>query len=119
MFSQANGGNDDRGELNLADLVRLAHRHQCAAEELLARMEKDDKFACEVESDADGRLVGWNLTDRETDVAASLIEGLSNRHIARKLQISERTVKNHLHSIFGKLDVGDRTQAVIKMMRGA
>lgn len=112
-------GGDDR-ESTLADLVRLAHQHQCIAEQLLARVEKDDKFTSFMDAvDVSGRIVGWNLTDRERDVAELLIEGLSNRRIARQLQISERTVKNHLHSIFGKLDVSDRTQAVIKLMRGA
>jgi len=57
------------------------------------------------------------LTEREKDVADLLVTGLSNRRIGRALGISERTVKNHLHSIYHKLDVGDRTQAVIALMR--
>ncbi len=58
------------------------------------------------------------LTERERDVLGLLVEGLSNRRIARALHISEPTVKNHLHSVFLKLGVTDRTQAIAKILRG-
>jgi len=58
------------------------------------------------------------LTRRETRVMELLLLGLSNRQIARRMVIAEPTVKNHLHSIFGKLGVADRTQAVAKVLRG-
>ncbi|RKT89143.1 regulatory protein, luxR family [Saccharopolyspora antimicrobica] len=56
------------------------------------------------------------LTKREEEVLGQLMRGLSNREIARTLGISERTVKNHLRNLFTKLDVGDRTSAVVKAL---
>lgn len=53
------------------------------------------------------------LTQRERDVARMLGEGLSNKLIASMLNISERTVKAHLTSIFQKLDVQDRLQLAL------
>src|ERR671918_459096 len=51
------------------------------------------------------------LSSREIDVLESVARGLSNREIARSLQISEATVKTHLLHIFAKLGVDDRTAA--------
>jgi DNA-binding NarL/FixJ family response regulator len=56
------------------------------------------------------------LTKREREVLDQLAHGYSNRQIARSLDISERTVKNHLRSVFTKLGVGDRTSAVVKAL---
>ncbi|ASU81212.1 LuxR family transcriptional regulator [Actinopolyspora erythraea] len=55
------------------------------------------------------------LTHREREVLTLLLHGLSNRQISRDLNISERTVKNHLHSIYGKLDAKSRTHIVAKL----
>jgi len=52
------------------------------------------------------------LTRREREVLQHLAEGLHNRAIAEALGISDHTVKFHLASIFGKLGVGTRTEAV-------
>lgn len=54
-----------------------------------------------------------NLTEREKEVLSLIAKGESNRGIARKLFISEKTVKNHITSIFRKIKVTDRTQAAI------
>lgn len=53
------------------------------------------------------------LTEREKEVLSLIATGESNRGIARKLFISEKTVKNHITSIFRKIKVTDRTQAAI------
>ena len=44
-------------------------------------------------------------------------DGLSNKEIAAKLIISEKTVKNHIANIFSKLQVNDRTQAILVALR--
>ena len=53
------------------------------------------------------------LTAREKEVLSLIATGKTNRSIARKLFISEKTVKNHITSIFRKIKVTDRTQAAI------
>jgi len=53
------------------------------------------------------------LTEREEEVLRQMAQGMSNKEIAEKIHLSEGTVRNHVSSIFTKLDVSDRTQAVI------
>ena len=53
------------------------------------------------------------LTKRERDVLLLLVKGHSNKEMAEAMFISEKTVKNHLTSIFRKLGVKDRTQAAV------
>ncbi|GGO68234.1 response regulator [Nocardioides deserti] len=53
------------------------------------------------------------LTNRETEVLELVREGLANKQIARRLDISERTVKAHLTSAFARIGVVDRTQAAL------
>ena len=53
------------------------------------------------------------LSEREREVLGLLVEGLPNKLIARRLEISEKTVKSHLTRIFRELDVTDRTQAAL------
>jgi len=57
--------------------------------------------------------ITFNLTSREIEILRELAKGLSNKEIADKLYISEKTVKNHLTNIFQKMGVNDRTQAVL------
>ncbi|HEY3931388.1 MAG TPA: LuxR C-terminal-related transcriptional regulator [Verrucomicrobiae bacterium] len=52
------------------------------------------------------------ITPREVRVLNELAKGLANKEIARVLNITENTAKDHLKSILGKLRVGDRTEAV-------
>ncbi len=57
------------------------------------------------------------LTARETEVLTLVKEGLANKQIARRLDISERTVKAHLTSAFARIGVADRTQAALWAQR--
>lgn len=59
----------------------------------------------------DKKLVG--LTKREIQVLKLVAEGMFNRDIAERLEISERTVKNHIANILKKIQVSDRTQAAV------
>lgn len=53
------------------------------------------------------------LTRRELEIIKLLVGGLYNKEIADTLNISEKTVKNHISSIFRKINVSDRTQAAV------
>ncbi|WP_334072166.1 MULTISPECIES: response regulator transcription factor [Paenibacillus] len=57
------------------------------------------------------------LTRREAEVLRLMAEGRSNKMIGEHLFISEKTVKNHVSSILQKMDVDDRTQAVINAIK--
>jgi RNA polymerase sigma factor (sigma-70 family) len=58
-----------------------------------------------------------DLTEREQEVLHLIADGLSNRQIAEKLFISEKTVKTHVSRILGKLELADRTQAAIYVLK--
>ncbi|SEC28993.1 response regulator [Streptomyces melanosporofaciens] len=62
------------------------------------------------------RPVQEPLTDRETEVLGAVADGLTNAEIGRRLVIAEATVKTHLLRLFAKLDVNDRTRAVVVAM---
>lgn len=57
------------------------------------------------------------LSDREDEVLRLVADGLSTPEIAARLFISQKTVKNHLASIYDKLDARDRTHAIIRAAR--
>ncbi|MFD5653617.1 MULTISPECIES: response regulator [unclassified Streptomyces] len=87
----------------LADAIRSAARGETVlapkvAERLVARMRRPEPVA---------------LTARERDVLHAVADGLSNAEIGRRLVIGEATVKTHLLRVFAKLDVSDRTRAVV------
>ncbi|GAA5107610.1 response regulator [Nocardia iowensis] len=71
------------------------------AERLVARIRRPEPIA---------------LTAREIDVLHAVADGLSNPDIGKRLTIAEATVKTHLLRIFAKLDVSDRTHAVVVAM---
>ncbi len=58
-----------------------------------------------------------SLTKRELDVLKLLAVGMFNKEVGKRLEISERTVKNHVSNIFKKLGVTDRTQAAVFAIR--
>ena len=57
------------------------------------------------------------LTEREQEVLELVAEGLLNKEIAKKLFLSEKTVKNHLNTIFKKIGVTNRTHAALYAMK--
>ncbi|MEU8704971.1 response regulator transcription factor [Streptomyces sp. NPDC048565] len=87
----------------LVDAVHSASRGETVlaprvAARLVARMRKPARVT---------------LTRREVDVLGAVADGLSNVEIGRRLVITEATVKTHLLRVFAKLDVADRTHAVV------
>src|SRR6516162_5756388 len=74
----------------------------------------------QLERVAEGETVidaGLALTQRESEVLALTVAGLSNRAIAGRLVVGEETVKSHLSSIYRKLEVSDRAGAVAVALR--
>ena len=57
------------------------------------------------------------VTKREEEVLQLIADGCSTPEVAERLYISQKTVKNHLASIYQKLDARDRTQAVLQAVR--
>lgn len=69
-----------------------------------------------LENDNHNNLIS-KLTKREKQILNCVASGMSNKEIAFECNISERTVKNHLSSIFLKIEVSDRTQAAVFAIR--
>ncbi|MEV5312501.1 MULTISPECIES: response regulator transcription factor [unclassified Streptomyces] len=63
---------------------------------------------------APGRSAFPELTPRELEILGLLAAGLNYRQIARKLTITDKTVRNHVTNIFAKLQVNDRAQAIVR-----
>ncbi|MBY3003982.1 response regulator [Rhizobium leguminosarum] len=60
-----------------------------------------------------------SLTARETEVIELVAEGLSNKHIGRRLNLQEKTIKHHMTEILSKLGASNRTEAAIRWRQGA
>ena len=99
----------------IASAVRMAASGETAlspqlAASMLNEVRKWDKAAAAAEEE---RVV----TKREEEVLQLIADGCSTPEVAAKLYISQKTVKNHLASIYQKLDARDRTQAVLQAVR--
>jgi NarL family two-component system response regulator LiaR len=102
----------------LIEAIRNAYRgevqlHPNVAKQLMSAVAQKDTVAA-VRS---RRPVGDELTERECDVLALIASGMSNREIAEKIFISEKTVKTHVSNILSKLHLEDRTQAAIYALK--
>ena len=64
--------------------------------------------------DDDRQWGPWSLTQRELEVLQLLSQGATNGEISQRLYISPKTTKNHLAAIFQKLDVTNRTHALVR-----
>jgi DNA-binding CsgD family transcriptional regulator len=94
-----------------ADANQIDAAIRAVAAGLIVRAPKavENGFGAMGETDAQALL-----TPRELDVLAALAEGMTNKAIARRLNISLHTVKFHLESLFRKLGARTRTEAVVK-----
>jgi DNA-binding NarL/FixJ family response regulator len=63
---------------------------------------------------APGREAFPGLTEREREVLDLVARGYDNRRIARELFLAEKTVRNHVSSLFMKLDVTDRSEVIVR-----
>jgi two-component system response regulator DegU len=98
----------------IADAVRMAANGDTALSPQLASTMLDELRRLDKPSaNEDERLV----TKREEEVLQLIADGCSTPEVASKLYISQKTVKNHLASIYQKLDARDRTQAVLQAVR--
>jgi DNA-binding NarL/FixJ family response regulator len=71
------------------------------------------RAAAELLADRKSRSPTVELTARELEVLRLVVDGLANKQIARRLEISEKTVKGHLTNLFQRIGVVDRTQAAL------
>lgn len=89
----------------LVEAIRAAHTGRSTID--------DQALQALIRAARSGPSLGDDLTDREREVLALLVEGLSNRKIADRLMVSLPTAKAHVHSIMAKLGVTNRTEAAI------
>lgn len=126
--------NDEAGVLgyfltNVDAIVSIENVFECL-EFLLNQLAKGNLFICPItatelrvllqqqklETKFDLGLLAL-LTDRETEILHYLTQGVNYKQISKQLFISESTVKTHINNIFTKLNVNDRTQAVLYALR--
>ena len=96
----------------IAEAVRLAASDEASMTPDLAASMLDEVRRLPPEGDEE-RVV----TKREEEVLQLIADGCSTAEVAERLYISQKTVKNHLASIYQKLDARDRTQAVLQAVR--
>ena len=97
----------------IASAVRMAHSGETALSPQLAASMLDEVRKLDQPHSEEERVI----TRREEEVLQLIANGCSTPEVAEKLFISQKTVKNHLASIYQKLDARDRTQAVLQAVR--
>jgi two-component system, NarL family, nitrate/nitrite response regulator NarL len=105
---------------SLQDLVAAIHcamRNELVCSPRVAAL-LFGRFAT-LRSEPTGERINGGLTQREHEIVSLMTRGLSNKEIARQLRIQNATVKNHIHSILGKLQVRRRGEVAARMESGA
>ncbi|MDD7813155.1 response regulator [Mycolicibacter sinensis] len=100
---------------DLVHQIEMAHRGETVIDPGLAA--RAAGTAARLQRDEFWPGARQGLTQRESEILAYMVSGLSNRGIATKLVIGDETVKSHLRSIYRKLGVSDRTGAVATALR--
>jgi two-component system, NarL family, response regulator DegU len=98
----------------VADAVRIAAKGEMALSPALAATMLDEVRRLDAPTTPEDDRV---ITKREEEVLQLIADGCSTPEVAERLYISQKTVKNHLASIYQKLDARDRTQAVLQAVR--
>jgi DNA-binding NarL/FixJ family response regulator len=99
----------------LVNAIRSVHGGESVLHPVIAR-KVIDRFAHSVSQSPEKADVD-QLTERELDVLRLAAKGMSNKEIAEQLYVSTRTVQTHLSTIFHKMQVGSRTEAVVQALR--
>jgi DNA-binding NarL/FixJ family response regulator len=97
----------------IASAVRMAASGETALSPQLAASMLDEVRKLDQPANEEDRVI----TKREEEVLQHIADGCSTPEVAERLFISQKTVKNHLASIYQKLDARDRTQAVLQAVR--
>lgn len=109
-------GADQKEEVLIRAIRQVSQGEVFLNQRLIAQL-LDNRSGGNSDTDPDGRHRGLfkndQLTNRELEVIEEIAGGLTNREISKKLSISEATVRHHLSSIYGKLQVEDRLNLVI------
>lgn len=103
----------DVSPVDLIEAVRAAYRGEARLHPSVMRKLMNQVAA----QPAAAQLSSPDLTERELEVLRLVAEGLSNREIAERLVISEKTVKTHISSLLGKLNLADRTRLAIYALK--
>jgi NarL family two-component system response regulator LiaR len=101
---------------DIADAVRRAYRGEGVLPPQFVSRVMNEFARVSAQKESLAQLFA-TLSDREVEVLKLIAEGLSNRQIAERLFISEKTVKNHVSNILDKLHVNDRTEAALAAVR--
>jgi DNA-binding NarL/FixJ family response regulator len=102
---------------NLLRAIHSMMRGQTMIHPRIARRVLDRLSFIAQDQERGGRLYGDGLTEREIEILVEVAKGATNKEIARKLFISESTVKSRLRNIFRKIDVRDRAEAAAYAIR--
>jgi NarL family two-component system response regulator LiaR len=100
----------------LVDAVRAVYSGESVLHPSIARKVLN-RFVSAAGKPAEGKEPVGMLSEREMEVLKLAAKGLSNQDIAEKLCLSIRTVQGHLGHIFNKLQVGSRTEAVVRGLK--
>jgi DNA-binding NarL/FixJ family response regulator len=98
----------------ISEAIRMAANGETALSPHLAATMLDEVRRLEAPNPVDEESL---ITKREEEVLQRIADGCSTQEVAAELFISQKTVKNHLASIYQKLDARDRTQAVLQAVR--
>jgi DNA-binding NarL/FixJ family response regulator len=99
---------------DLASAIRLVHRGETMITQEVAKTLFSRSLQGGIASSAKSKETDYRLSEKEIKVLQLIADGLANRQIAERLFLSEGTVKNHVSTIYSKLNVNNRAAAMKK-----